>query len=100
MTAEFRNKKISRVVVNGNGESIYFILSEKEAAAMGMNRIICSDITIRFQDGQVKSLSFYTQPDGRFIPPHELKKDDMTLKGFSWREDRKPDKGDVVGTRP
>jgi len=100
MTAEFRNEKISKVVVNGNGESIYYILSEKEAAAMGMNRIICSDITIRFEDGKVKSLSFYTQPDGRFIPPHELKKEDMTLKGFSWREEHKPEKSDVVGSRP
>lgn len=99
MTAEFQNQKINRVIVNGNGESIYFILNEKEAGAMGMNRIICSDITIRFSDGKVKTLSFYTQPDARFIPPHELKKDDMTLKGFIWKEDRKPDRGDVVGSK-
>lgn len=100
MTAEFRNQKINRVVVNGNGESIYFILSEKEAGAMGMNRIICSDITIRFLDGQVKTLSFYTQPDARFIPPHELKKEDTTLRGFTWREERKPQKSDVVASEP
>jgi lipopolysaccharide export system protein LptA len=100
MTAEFKNAKINRVFVNGNGESIYFILSEKEAAAMGMNRIICSDITIRFEDGQVKTLSFYKQPDGKFIPPHELKKEDMTLRGFTWREDRKPGRSDVVSTKP
>jgi len=100
MTAEFRHAKINRVLVNGNGESIYYVLSDKEAAAMGMNRIICSDITIRFQDGKVKNLSFYTQPDARFIPPHELKKEEMTLKGFSWREDRKPLRSDVVGSRP
>jgi lipopolysaccharide export system protein LptA len=100
MTAEFRNQKINRVYVNGNGESIYFILSEKEAGAMGMNRIICSDITIRFADGKVKTLSFYTQPDARFIPPHELKKEDMTLRGFTWKEERKPERSDVVGSRP
>ena len=100
MTAEFRNQKINRVYVNGNGESIYFILSEKEAGAMGMNRIICSDITIRFADGKVKTLSFYTQPDARFIPPQELKKEDMTLRGFTWKEERKPERSDVVGSRP
>ncbi|MGC3943356.1 MAG: OstA-like protein [Chryseolinea sp.] len=99
MTAEFRNQKINRVYVNGNGESIYF-LNEKAKGSMGMNRIICSDITIKFSDGQVKTLSFYTQPDARFIPPHELKKEDMTLRGFTWKEDRKPEKSDVVGTKP
>lgn len=98
MTAEFRNAKINRVFVNGNGESIYFVLSEKEAGAMGMNRIICSDITIRFEDGKVKTLSFYAQPEARFIPPHELKKDDLHLRGFLWREERKPEKRDVVGS--
>ena len=99
MTAEFKKQKINRVIVNGNGESIYFILSEKEAAAMGMNRIICSDITIRFEDGKVKTLSFYTQPDAKFIPPHELKKEDMTLRGFTWKEDKKPDRSDVVSDK-
>lgn len=100
MTAHFSNQKISRVYVNGNGESIYFALSDKEAMAMGMNRIICSDITIRFEDGQLKTLSFYTQPEARFIPPHELKKEDMTLRGFSWSEKRKPGRKDVVGSKP
>ncbi|MEJ1239537.1 OstA-like protein [Chryseolinea sp. T2] len=100
MTAEFKNQKINRVYVNGNGESIYFLLSEKEGGAMGMNRIICSDITIRFSDGQVKTLSFYRQPDARFIPPHELKKEEMTLRGFTWKEDKKPERSDVVGSRP
>ncbi len=96
MTAEFKDKKIDRVIVKGNGESIYYALSEEEASAMGMNKIICSDITIRFRDGKVHTLSFYTKPEASFIPPHELKKEDMTLKGFSWKEDAKPRKSDVV----
>jgi len=96
MTAEFKDKKINRVIVEGNGESIYYALSEDEASAMGMNKIICSNITIRFKDGRVNNLSFYVQPEASFIPPHELKKEDMTLKGFVWKEDDKPVRKDVV----
>lgn len=96
MTASFNDKKINKVVVEGNGECIYYALSEEEESAMGMNKIICSNITIRFKDGKVNTLSFYTQPEGNFIPPHELKKEDMTLKGFSWKEKEKPLKKDVV----
>jgi hypothetical protein len=44
----------------------------------------------------VNNLSFYTRPEARFIPPHELKKEDMTLKGFSWKGDKKPKREDVV----
>jgi hypothetical protein len=72
------------------------MLSEEEASAMGMNKIICSNITIRFKDGKVNNLSFYVQPEASFIPPHELKKEDMTLKGFVWKESAKPLKKDVV----
>lgn len=96
MTAEFANRKINKVIVQGNGESIYFALDEKDQAFMGMNKIICSNITIRFKDGRVNNLSFYVKPEARFIPPHELKKEDKTLKGFSWQADNKPQREDVV----
>lgn len=96
MTAEFSESKISKVIVEGNGESIYFALNEDDGAAMGMNKIICSNITIRFKDGKVNNFSFYVQPEASFIPPHELKKEDMKLKGFLWKGDDKPEKSDVV----
>jgi lipopolysaccharide export system protein LptA len=101
MTAEFSDKKISRVVVEGNGESIYYILSEEDKkAAMGVNRIICSNITIRFKGGKVNNFSFYKQPDGRFIPPHEITDEDIRLKGFVWREKEKPLKSDAKKVQP
>jgi lipopolysaccharide export system protein LptA len=96
MTAQFSDSKINRVIVEGNGESLYFALNEDDGAAMGMNKIICSNITIRFRNGKVNNFSFYVQPEASFIPPHELKKEDMRLKGFSWKEEDKPEKVDVV----
>jgi lipopolysaccharide export system protein LptA len=101
MTADFRNGNISRVLVKGNGESLYFALEENkkdstDAKAMGMNKIICSDITIRFVEGRVNNLSFYKRPDANFIPPHELKAEDKRLPGFEWLEQQKPKRKDVV----
>jgi lipopolysaccharide export system protein LptA len=96
MTAEFAGQQISRVVVEGNGESLYFALDEGEQAFMGMNKIICSNITIRFKNGKVNNLSFYVKPEASFIPPHELKKEQKTLKGFEWRADNRPTRDQVV----
>ena len=90
MTADFLNKKMNRVVVEGNGEAIYNVLEEGENASSGLNRIICSNITIRFKDGKVNNLTFYTQPEGRMIPPHEITDEDIRLKGFSWKEKKSP----------
>lgn len=96
MTAEMKNGQIHRVFVMGNGESLYFILEENDKSLMGMNKIICSNMTIRFVNGKVNNLSFYVKPDGNFIPPHELKKEDKALKGFEWKGADKPKREDVV----
>jgi len=96
MTAQFVKGKINRVLVEGNGESIYFALEEDEASTSGMNRIICSNIIIRFADGKVNNFSFLKKPEASFIPPHELKVEDKTLKGFSWQASKKPKRSDVV----
>lgn len=98
MTADFAESNIHRVVVQGNGESLFFALDDKDNSFMGMNKIICSNITIRFRDGKVNNLSFYVKPEAQFIPPHELLKEQKTLKGFQWRADVKPKREDVVKT--
>jgi lipopolysaccharide export system protein LptA len=105
MIAEFKNSDIHRVQVMGNGESLYYALEEKKidslrtaSVTLGMNKIICSNITIRFKDGKVNNLSFYVKPEASFIPPHEWREEDMKLKGFSWKEEEKPLRKDVVKT--
>jgi hypothetical protein len=96
MTADIVNSKINRVLVEGNGESLYFALDDKTNMLMGMNKIICSNIIVRFKEGRVNNLSFYVKPEANFIPPHELKKENLTLKGYSWKLDEKPTRNDVV----
>lgn len=106
MTAFFDGKKINRVLVQGNGESIYFALEEnktkvdstviKTSVTMGMNKIICSNMKINFKKGKVFDITFYVKPDASFVPPHEFKKEEMKLRGFIWRGAERPKRKDVV----
>jgi hypothetical protein len=110
MTTYFSNGKIRHVVVEGNGESIYYVLQEKEDTVKtdtasyllkvtfltGMNKMICSNMRINFDQGKISNVSSYVKPDASFFPPHELKPEDEKLRGFVWREDEKPGKQDVV----
>lgn len=106
MTAYFDDKNIHHVIVEGNGESIYFALQEvkeekgkkveKYSIVSGMNKIVCSNMKINFRQGKVHNISFYIKPDAAFIPPHELKKDEMKLKGFNWRGADRPSRATVV----
>ena len=96
MTAELANGKLHRMIVIGNGESIYYLIDDKVMQLMGMNYMICSNIIIRFKEGKVNNLTSYVKPDAKFIPPHELKADDKTLKGFNWKGKEKPRRSEVV----
>ena len=106
MTAYFDEKNLHHVVVEGNGESIYFALQQKEekkekvtqkiTTVSGMNKIICSNMKINFKLGKIDNISFYVKPDASFIPPHELKKDEVQLKGFIWLGQQRPSRQTVV----
>jgi lipopolysaccharide export system protein LptA len=87
---------IDHVVVEGNGESLYFAVDENNKM-VGMNRVLCSKMTIRFLDRKVKKISFYGQPDSKLVPPKELKEADKKLDGFNWRMAEKPTKNRVLG---
>lgn len=101
MIAYFEGQHIKNVNVRGNGESIYFVPQEEDPAILiGMNKIICSNMKIMFQENQVNDIRFYTKPDGSFIPPHELKDDLKQLEGFAWRIEERPSRAEILHQQP
>lgn len=102
MKAFFKESQISHIYVNGNGESIYYVLDEddpNDIRTLGMNRILCSDMTIRFKNEEVNNISFYVKPEAKFIPPHELTTDVQKLNGFQWRDEERPELEDLLSGR-
>lgn len=99
MVAYFTNDKISRVNVTGNGQSIYYAIEEKDDKLIGMNKAECSNIVIKFNEGEVSNITFIKKPDAKFIPPHEIIPEEERLKGFQWRIDEKPTREQVAYVR-
>ena len=99
MEAFFKDNLIDYITVDGNAEGIYFALSEGDSTVMGMNKFICSTMKIGFEEEQVNTISIYEKPDAKFIPPHELTKTDMQLKGFSWRVEERPTLSDIFAKK-
>ena len=98
MHVQFESDQLSEVFVSGNGESIFFMYNDETGLLMGMNKIICSDIGLYFEDQILIDAKFFVSPEGDFIPPHLLKESDRQLKGFVWRGAERPNKVDLVGT--
>ena len=106
MVTSFQGSAIDQMLVEGNAESLYYLLEEKTedldslkvklTITMGMNKLICSKMKILFKDGKVNTVNAYVKPDARFIPPTEIKADEKILKGFVWREDQRPSREQVV----
>ena len=96
MITYFVDSEINRIDVNGNGEILYYALEEGDSLLMGMNKIFCARMQIRFKEQRLSSFSVYTKPEAKFIPPHELTDDVKYLEGYSWREEERPELFDVA----
>jgi lipopolysaccharide export system protein LptA len=97
--AIFDNNELKTVEVHGNGESIFFMLSDDQLEIIGMNKILCSDMKLNFIESELNDLTFYTNNDGSFIPPHELEEPETRLSGFEWFEGDRPVFEDVIPLR-
>ena len=89
VTAKFIEKKLHKMWVNGNSESIYFTKDEKDGY-IGMNKAKCTDMFIQFKDNKPISILFTENPEGEFFPLYMVLDKENTLPGFEWRESERP----------
>lgn len=95
MTGHFKEQKLHRVFVEGNGETIYFASEEGEEPE-NVNKAKASNLLIRIKDNQVNSITFLNQPDATLYPIEQINLGDMKLDGFNWRIKDRPEKVEDV----
>lgn len=90
LTGYFMSNKIYRIVVEGNGESIYYLLDEDKLVGVTHNK--SSSIDIKVDNGKINEITELQNPDGKLDPPLLNPVDKMKLPGFSWHESIRPKK--------
>lgn len=88
MTAFFSNNEIYKMIVKGNGQSIYFPLDRGEI--QGTLKSESSDIVIYFKNRALDRITYVNTPNGVLYPPDELSGQDLFLKDFKWHNDKRP----------
>ncbi len=88
MQAFIEKKKITKIEVDGNAESIYFI-KDKDAYT-GANKSTSGFITVSFNDGEVNRIKLTGAPEAEFTPMKKINLASYKLDGFSWHWDKKP----------
>lgn len=91
ITGYFRDDALKRMVVEGNGESIYFI-QDDSSAYLGGNKSLCSRMILYMKDttDEVDRITFLTKPEATFTPMSMIQMGTYNLEGFHWLIERKP----------
>ena len=94
ITAYFRDNEIYKIEVNGNGESIYYLLDREEL--VGLNKSKFGAMQIFVENGKVTGTIENQSPQGVIDPPDPINQNEPRLDGFMWLEELRPrDKDDI-----
>jgi len=94
MTGYVENNELYQVDVDGETQTIYFIIDEE--LLVGVNTISAQSMKIYLQDNEINKIWFYKTPKGRIHPPLTLTDTELYLPGFQWLDDYRPDKWEDV----
>jgi lipopolysaccharide export system protein LptA len=88
LTGYFRDNELYKINITGNGESIYYLLDNDEV--IGVNKAKCSNMEIFVDDGQIKEIFEYKEPEGIIDPPSTAPQNNLHLEGFNWFDYLRP----------
>lgn len=88
LTGYFRENELYKINVEGNGESIYYLVDGEEIA--GVNIAQCARIEVIIEKGKIKEIFQFQSPEGIINPPSTSPRTDKKLDGFNWFDDLRP----------
>ncbi len=98
MMGYFQDGQMNQMDIDGNGESLYFVL-ESDTIAQGANKTLSATIKLKFKEGAIQRVNYGIKPDGRFIPSQNLNDENSRLSGFNWRFEERPDMSTIMRWR-
>ncbi len=88
MFGYFRDNKLYRIDVKGNGQSIYY--PEDQGDVIGFDKSECSNIVITVENNKIKKIVMLTAPSGTLDPPPASFTKAERLKGFIRLDNQRP----------
>jgi hypothetical protein len=85
----FIKNALRKVLVRGNGESVYAARDEK-GAFIGINTAACSDMCIFIKENKVERITMLSKPDATMHPVKTIPRESLRLPGFQWRSAERP----------
>lgn len=89
ISAYFEDDTLKTMLVNGNGETLYFV-QDDDKAYITANKTECSNMKLYFKENQVQDIMFYGQPVGKAHPMKGIQTKALEIDGFQWRMKERP----------
>lgn len=83
ITGWFKEGQLNKVVVVGNGQTIYYAGDEGKPY-VGLNNAECSDILIYLDSSKIQTISFINSPEASLTPMKMVSESNKLLKDFKW----------------
>lgn len=81
---------LRKLNVISNAQIIYYVKEKKNYK--GVNKTICSDLTVWFNAGGVDRATYRNKPESTVLPLKSVDDKEMRLKNFVWLEHKRPKK--------
>lgn len=91
LTAFFEEGELRHVLVEGNAESLYYLVEEDSARTIiGLNKTESAYLSMDFLDDELQKLKLWSSTKAVTTPLSQLKSEESKLKGFMWLDYLRP----------
>lgn len=90
MIAYVDSNQLRRVNVNGNAETIYYPLDDKDSTLIGLNKTQSSFVVMYLKNKKVERVVMTSATTGTMYPLAQLPGGELYLKNFFWLENQRP----------
>lgn len=89
MIGYFKDAELDLVRVFGNGETVYYP-EEEDGTMIGVNKTVCSNMSIRIDSSKIRSITFYDNPVAVLTPSDDMPAEGIRLSDFQWLDHIRP----------
>ncbi len=97
IVAHFADNELYKVDVFGNGQSVYFLRDKMKLS--GVNTSSSTDMVIYIKNRKVQKINYLSNPISDILPPKDINVQELTLKGFAWQKQIRPQSRYEITTR-
>jgi len=82
--------QVKKVDVNGNAETVYYPVDDKDSTLIGLNKTQSSFVVMHMKNKKVERIVLTSASSGTMFPIEKLSGKDLYLKNFFWLPEQRP----------